>query len=182
MNGILPILLEWKIYTPHPLYFSTLDGKCSPLVPCCSVAGYLVTTVLPSLITTRLAFFSSFLVWKAGLLSRLLSCTKAEDRETPLLRFLCCMSVTPVCGRLLRMGRNCEFPNSESVPAGGDPASLQEVLRRKSRQQSLISPRLPGHSSSLGPDLHLWADVRAPPTMKAPISQYISTVKLTPLT
>ena len=21
MDGILPILLEWKIYTPHPLYF-----------------------------------------------------------------------------------------------------------------------------------------------------------------
>ena len=62
---------------------------------------YLVTTVLPSLITTLLAFFSSFLVWKAGLLSRLLSCTRAEDRETPLLRCLCCMSGTPVCGRLL---------------------------------------------------------------------------------
>ena len=82
------------------------------VLPWCNVDGYLVTTVLPSLITTLLAFFSSFLVWKAGLLSRLLSCTKAEDRETPLLRFLCCMSVTPVCGRLLKKGelRNCKTP------------------------------------------------------------------------
>ena len=82
------------------------------VLPWCNVDGYLVTTVLPSLITTLLAFFSSFLVWKAGLLSRLLSCTKAEDRETPLLRFLCCMSVTPVCGRLLRKDelRNCKTP------------------------------------------------------------------------
>ena len=48
---------------------------------------YLVTTVLPILITTLLAFFNSDLEAKAFLcLSKLLRWTKAEDSETPYVK------------------------------------------------------------------------------------------------